>query len=319
MVSSKYSSAIQQAKVLSESGEITIKPSKTPIGEIALGNSKPINPKATRMAILDVNPESCTLWDYHNRHASKLTESNCSDLIESLKNEIQLEPALARKLPIGSAFSYELIFGARRHFACGFLGIDLKLRVIDCDDVAAAKYMHIENAKRKDLTPIEKAISFKTLNDASVFEFQKDLALAHDASTTTLSRYLAAASLLDHELLDGLIDDPLALNINALFKLNEMMLDPDALLLITAASNGYKKDGYSRTSPQVISGLLNVGASVEDSGLPPIKKKLNITETVTAVITRNAKGKVTIAFDSWDVDKGDVENLFVKVDELLSS
>ena len=69
-----------------------------------------------------VEPERCAMWSRHNRAYDLLTEDNCRDLIDSIKAQGQQEfPAIVRRLPAGQGAEYEVICGARRHFAVTWL------------------------------------------------------------------------------------------------------------------------------------------------------------------------------------------------------
>ena len=113
-----------------------------------------------RENIFAVDPRRVRPWKYHNRTSAWYTRERCLDLIESIAKDGQQEPALARKLSGDPNFDYELIYGMRRRFACEYLNAKLKLRVLDADDARAAVLMHIENADRQDITPMERALSF---------------------------------------------------------------------------------------------------------------------------------------------------------------
>ena len=108
-----------------------------------------------------MDPKRCRPWKYHNRTAAWYTRDRCQDLIESIAKDTQQEPVVARKLAGEPDFDYEIIYGMRRRFACEFLNTKLKLRVVEADDTRAAVMMHIENADRQDITPMERALSFR--------------------------------------------------------------------------------------------------------------------------------------------------------------
>ena len=69
-----------------------------------------------------VDPASCVMWARHNRAYELLSEENCRDLIDSIRAQGQQEfPAIVRRLPAGQGAEYEVICGARRHFAISWL------------------------------------------------------------------------------------------------------------------------------------------------------------------------------------------------------
>jgi ParB/RepB/Spo0J family partition protein len=153
-------------------------------------------PSLERENILSVDPKRCRPWKYHNRTDAWYTRERCQDLIDSIAKDGQLEPALARRLEGEKDYDFELIFGMRRRFACEATGQKLKVRVVEADDARAAVLMHIENADRQDITPMERAISFATQVEAKVFATQEALAAALGVSTGQVAKMVKAAGLL---------------------------------------------------------------------------------------------------------------------------
>ena len=104
-----------------------------------------------------------------------------ASLAESLKNHQQLQPVLVRK--VGE--KYQLISGERRLRATVHAGLKtIRAEVREADDRLVAELAIIENLQRKDLNPIEKAMSFKRYIDQHQCK-QEDLArrLSIDRST----------------------------------------------------------------------------------------------------------------------------------------
>ena len=81
-----------------------------------------------------------------------------ASLAESLKNHQQLQPVLVRVVD----GRYQLISGERRLRATIHAGMStIRAEVREADDRLVAELAIIENLQRKDLNPIEKAMSFK--------------------------------------------------------------------------------------------------------------------------------------------------------------
>ncbi len=81
-----------------------------------------------------------------------------ASLAESLKNHQQLQPILVRIVD----GKYQLISGERRLRATIHAGLKtIRAEVREADDRLVAELAIIENLQRKDLNPIEKAMSFK--------------------------------------------------------------------------------------------------------------------------------------------------------------
>tara|TARA_R110002049_G_scaffold47902_1_gene138457 strand:+ start:174880 stop:175836 length:957 start_codon:yes stop_codon:yes gene_type:complete len=81
-----------------------------------------------------------------------------ASLAESIKNHQQLQPILVRVVE----GRYQLISGERRLRATIHAGLKtIRAEVREADDRLVAELAIIENLQRKDLNPIEKALSFK--------------------------------------------------------------------------------------------------------------------------------------------------------------
>jgi ParB family chromosome partitioning protein len=104
-----------------------------------------------------------------------------ASLAESIKNHQQLQPILVRVVD----GKYQLISGERRLRATIHAGLNtIRAEVREADDRLVAELAIIENLQRKDLNPIEKALSFKRYIDEHECK-QDDLArrLSIDRST----------------------------------------------------------------------------------------------------------------------------------------
>ncbi len=106
-----------------------------------------------------------------------------ASLAESLKRHEQLQPVLVRR--VGNRF--QLISGERRLRATIHAGrATIRAEVRDADDRLVAELAIVENMQRKDLNPVEKALSFKRYIDQHQCR-QETLAtrLGLDRSTVT--------------------------------------------------------------------------------------------------------------------------------------
>lgn len=102
------------------------------------------------------------LHEHPENRDSKDCDPDVKDLAESILEDKQLQPIMVRvapphwKLPEGH---FQLVFGERRWRACRVAGLQSVRGVIrtDLDDATTRRLIVIENAKRKDLNPIQKA------------------------------------------------------------------------------------------------------------------------------------------------------------------
>ncbi|MCV2445662.1 ParB/RepB/Spo0J family partition protein [Paracoccus sp. DMF] len=149
-----------------------------------------------------VDPAICVMWTRHNRAYDLLNEDNCRDLIDSLKAQGQQEfPAIVRKLPAGQGAEYEVICGARRHFAISWLRANnyaqfrYLVEVRDLTDEEAFRLADIENRDRADLSDYERARDYLQALDIYYGGKQKTMAARLEVSEAWLSRYLHLARL----------------------------------------------------------------------------------------------------------------------------
>ncbi|MGH8259304.1 MAG: ParB/RepB/Spo0J family partition protein [Steroidobacteraceae bacterium] len=276
-----------------------------PAAELALTGRTA--PALERENILSVDPRRVRPWPHHNRSASWYTRERCQDLIESIAKDEQLEPALARKLKGDPNFDYELIYGMRRRFACEVLGRKIKLRIVDADDVRAAILMHIENAEPQDKTTMESALTFQDILDGKVFSTQETLADAMGLSKGQVSKMIKAAGLLRQGTIAGLFADPSAIAIEQAYKLAALLERPGAKEVVLQAAKNLGREGErQREAAEVLRTL--IGSLDRSKKFQPVQKQYNVGTSKRVTVTRNARGKVTLAFPQGlqGVERGDV-------------
>lgn len=252
-------------------------------------------PELERENIFAVDPKRVRPWKYHNRTESWYTRERCQDLIDSIARDEQQEPALARRVKGEEGYDYELIYGMRRRYACEVLGRKLKLRVIEADDARAAVLMHIENADRQDITPMERALSFQIQIEAKVFPTQEALSEAVGLSKGQIAKMLKAAALLRQTTIASLFPDKSAVPIEQAYKLASLLERPHAKEVVLQAAKNLAREGEGRREPgEVLRSL--IGSLDRSKKFQPIQKQYNVGAARRVTVTRNARGKVTLAF-----------------------
>ncbi|MCP5085449.1 MAG: ParB/RepB/Spo0J family partition protein [Rhodobacteraceae bacterium] len=148
-----------------------------------------------------IDPAEARMWDKHNRDYAMLNEDNCRDLIDGIKSQGQQEfPAIVRKLQ-GEDHPYEVICGARRHFAISWLRahnytqFKYLVEVRDVSDEEAFRLADIENRDREDISDYERAIDYARAVQLYYGGKQKAMAARLEVSEAWLSRYLNLAKL----------------------------------------------------------------------------------------------------------------------------
>ncbi len=200
---------------------------------------------------------------------------------------------MARRLVGDPDFDYELISGMRRRFACEHLNARLKLRIVAVDDAKAAVLMHIENEDRQDITPMERAMSFLEHLDAGLFATQEALAEAMGQSKGQVTKMLKAASLLRQATLARLFPDPSAVPVDPAYKLATLMDRSGAREVVLERAQYLAKKGQGGGPGAILKALL---ASLDNSRKVEPLKQAYAVGTGKVVVTRNARGKVVLAF-----------------------
>lgn len=148
-----------------------------------------------------IDPGLARMWDRHNRAYDLLSEDNCRDLIDGIRSQGKQEfPAIVRRTG-DAGVPYEVICGARRHFAVSWLRahnfpqMRYLIEVRDLTDEEAFRLADIENRDREDISDYERAVDYLAALEHYYGGSQKDMAARLEVSPTWLSRYLQLARL----------------------------------------------------------------------------------------------------------------------------
>ncbi|HPF82882.1 MAG TPA: ParB/RepB/Spo0J family partition protein, partial [Bacilli bacterium] len=121
----------------------------------------------------------------------KFSEDSINELADSIKEHGVIQPIVVR--PMGD--KYEIIAGERRYKACLLAGKQtIKAIITDLNDKDSAEVALIENVQRKDLTPIEEAISYKKILDMGYLT-QDELASKLGKNQSTVANKLRLLNL----------------------------------------------------------------------------------------------------------------------------
>lgn len=148
-----------------------------------------------------IDPARCRMWERHNRDYALLTEDNCRDLIDGIRSQGQQEFAAIVRPVDDVNYDYEVICGARRHFAVSWLRAHnytqfkylVEPRVLT--DEEAFRLADIENRDREDISDYERALDYADAVARYYGGKQKAMAERLEVSQPWLSRYLQLAKL----------------------------------------------------------------------------------------------------------------------------
>ncbi|WP_419758737.1 ParB/RepB/Spo0J family partition protein [Acidisoma sp.] len=149
-----------------------------------------------------VDPDTCRIWQGHNRDYEALNEQACSDLIDSLRAQGRQEvPAIVRRVTGDPKIRFEVICGARRHWSVSWLRRhhfpDFKFIVEprELTDEEAFCLADLENRSRKDLSDYERATDYARAVERYYDGSQQRMAERLQVTKSWLSRYLELAKL----------------------------------------------------------------------------------------------------------------------------
>lgn len=147
--------------------------------------------------LMYVDPKECEPWKYANRHEDEL--GDIGQLVQSIKSNKQLQPALVRNHPNPTQhIKYEIIFGRRRHIACLQLGIPflvIRKEISNIQDAIAAQ--DAENKLRNDVSNYSNAKLYQRLLNDGVFKTEKELSLKLALPTSSFNDLMAYAKIPD--------------------------------------------------------------------------------------------------------------------------
>ena len=100
-----------------------------------------------------------------NQPRNRFNDESLAELAESIKEFGVIQPIVVRMLD--GEEKYEIVTGERRYRATKKIGINTipSIVVTDVDDISSLEMALIENLHRDDLSPMEKAHTFKQLID----------------------------------------------------------------------------------------------------------------------------------------------------------
>ena len=153
--------------------------------------------------LMDLNPNICAPWLYHDRGPEWFESADLDELTQSIKSNGQLQPGLCRVIPEGRypeghrlhGKRYEIVFGACRHYGVIKSGLPKFQAVLkDLSDEDCFVLMEEENAKRKDVKPMERAKTWY-LAYTKTFKEIAPMVVRYNKSKATLSKGIKAGIL----------------------------------------------------------------------------------------------------------------------------
>lgn len=272
-----------------------------------------------RIAAKEVDPKRCRPWSFHNRDLAWLNADKCSDLIDSITKNGQLEPGLVRAIEGDKDFDYEIIYGVRRWFACSQIpGQKYLVKITTADDKQCSILMHIENADSKDITEFERAHSFLQQFRAKIFKNQSEMAKCFGISQGLVSRSIKAAEIYEISWIRELLPDMLDVNIKAAYKVSQLLSSADGEKRVMAEAAKIKSElssGKKLPSSVILKRLSNESTSASVAGIDSVLLSSNGLNLVEYKKTNKA-----LSFSiSLPLDKANTEEAFRVIKSKIES
>ena len=165
--------------------------------------------------VLEVDINACRLWKMADRKDEGVTKKAIADLAQSIREQEQRVPVIARPVEGDPQIKYEIVAGRRRFEACKLIGKNILAIVKNMDDQEAFAVMMIENDDRIDISPFTRALSLKSALDEGIYESQAALLEAHNEQSShrkytkgNISKMLTAARLTSFDFIWRHVDHP---------------------------------------------------------------------------------------------------------------
>lgn len=218
-----------------------------------------------------VDPARCRIWERHNRDYAALNEARCRDLIESIVAQGKQEvPAIVRRVTGDPDHDFEVICGARRHWAVSWLrahnypDIRYLVEIRSLTDEQAFRISDLENRAREDLSDVERARDYLRALDLYYDGRQKTMAGRLNQSEAWLSRYLDLARLPDEVM--AAFPDPHELKISHVGTLKPILKPQEKRALVLAEAQRLARlraegaAGLPVTVPDILRALVAAAA-----------------------------------------------------------
>lgn len=237
----------------------------------------------------------------------KFDEKAIVELSESIKEHGVIQPIIVRKIDD----KFEIIAGERRYKASVMAGkTTIPAIVVDLNDKESSEIALIENVQRKDLTPIEEAISYRKIFDMGNIT-QEELAAKLGVSQSTIANKMRLLNL-DDEVQDALLDEKISeRHARSLLKLSKMSEQREMLnRIITERLTVRRTD---EEIEKIIKGNnnMNIMDSFNNKVEEPIQNNINNNEGNNNPFNINVDSNQTVTNTSTENYNSNVNNIEV--------
>jgi ParB family chromosome partitioning protein len=231
-------------------------------------------------SFIAVDPARVRVWPGNARRYDRLNATNCRDLINSMIDSGgQQAPAILRRIDDDTGFDFELIAGARRHFAVSWLKANghphfqFCAIVRELTDEEAFITADQENLARKDVSDIERARGYAEALQSYYGGNQSRMAKRLGISKGWLSKILTVAAV-PNVILEA-FENVDKVSLTGLYPVAQLLDDPAAAAAIAEEATSIAIENGNRSwdnqkpirESEVIRRLKSV-AQLRSSALP---------------------------------------------------
>ncbi|WP_257865241.1 ParB/RepB/Spo0J family partition protein [Variovorax sp. ZS18.2.2] len=192
--------------------------------------------------------------------------------------------------PPGVSFTYEIVFGHRRHRACLELGLPVLALVADTDDRNLFVQMERENRNRADLSAWEQGVMYARALDEGLYPSNRQLASAIGRDLSDVGRAISLARL-PKPIIDAFAR-PLDLQFRWAKPLNDaQQSDPEKLLSRAKALHG---KATAMAPKSIFEALVGLESADEHSSAGTVEIK--VRGKPMAKLMSDAKGRPIVRF-----------------------
>ena len=256
--------------------------------------------------IVEVPAEKIHDTAWRDRHPLGCADESFLTLCRSIASEGQIAPVALRLQGDG----YEVVYGHRRVAACRSLGRPVRAVVVDTDVRGLVARMLIENAQRKDLSPIERAAQYRKLIDEQLME-REEIARLLGVTPQQVSNIVVLAEL-PEKVLDAL-GDARAISIATGKRLIQALrAHPDTWDRVLDAARGAKGDATDRANALI--------AAVESSSKASrgVAGRMIRTKDGRRFARLSASGRQIVLRFQPDLDVSALERMIAQLPELYA-
>ncbi len=247
----------------------------------------------------------------------KFNEESLNELADSIREHGLIQPIVVR--PISD--KYEIIAGERRYKACVLADLrEIPAIILDINDKDSIEIALIENLQRRDLTPIEEAVSYKKTLDMG-FITQEQLASKLGKSQSSIANKIRLLNLSD-DVQEALMEEKISeRHARSLLKVknktNQISLLKKIIkerLTVRKLDELIEKEEYNFDEDKIVEDDSNIVVDSDrlDNEKSKIEKEKN-KEDIDRIINNNDSSE-KIEIDLTEID--DINNLN-SIDSLL--